>query len=288
MKTILLLTDFSENANHAALSAIKLCSKLHANLLLFNNHVALPVTSYYGAGPWVPDDPMEHGSERKEKLAKVADKLTLYVKHLDAQHYKPVITHQCGEGELGQNVRTVVHENNIELIVMGASTDSTIDHILNGSDTSKVIDHSDRPILVIPPNTSFKNFSKITLATDFNGADLNAIRYLVKLGKVFNAHLEIVHVDPLDKKGAAEDEREAGFKSMVESLNYTNLTYTAIKGKDIVKRLNRLCDDTASDVLSVIYYPHTFFIRMLHQSVAKKVLINQKIPLLIVPSALQN
>jgi nucleotide-binding universal stress UspA family protein len=52
MKTILILTDFSENSAHAAKAAVNLAEKMHANMLLFHNYQVLPVTANYGAGPW--------------------------------------------------------------------------------------------------------------------------------------------------------------------------------------------------------------------------------------------
>jgi nucleotide-binding universal stress UspA family protein len=285
MKTILLLTDFSENAEHAAKSAVMLCSKLNANLMLYNNLIALPVTSYY-SGPWVPYNSVAYEDERHTRLQKIADNLKPLIRHLDPAMYKPKVSFDYGTGNLGENVKELLLENDIELIVMGAGEDSTLDHILNGSDTSSVIDHANRPIIVVPPGADLSKLEKLTFATDFNESDIEAINYIAKLGSSFKYELDIVHVDPLDKKGYLQDEKEEAFKSRVNAIKYHSINYQAIKGKDIVKRLTRLCDESQSGLLAVVYYHHSFFIRMLHQSIAKKVLSYQKTPLMIVPSSM--
>jgi nucleotide-binding universal stress UspA family protein len=285
MKTILLLTDFSENADHAAKSAVMLCSKLHANLMLYNNLVALPVTSsYYNEGPWALDNWADHDNERNTKLQKAVDSLKPVLRQLETGAYKPKISYDYGTGTLGENVKELLSDNEIELIVMGASHDSTLDRILNGSDTSSVIDHTNRPVIIVPPLSALDKLKKITFATDFNEADVDAIKYLSKLGQTFRYELDIIHVDPLDKKGFLQDEKEESFKTGVEALKYPTINYEAIKGKDIVKRLTRSCEETHSDLLTVVYYHHSFFIRMLHQSIAKKVLSYQKTPLMIIPA----
>lgn len=71
-------------------------------------------------------------------------------------------------------------------------------------------------------------------------------------------------------------------------MNYPQITFNAVKGKDVVKRLIRLCEESESELLSVVYYDQSFFIRMLHQSTAKKVLNYQKVPLMILPAKMCN
>jgi nucleotide-binding universal stress UspA family protein len=284
MKTILLLTDLSDSAAHAARSAVMLCSKLHANLILYNNLFSIPVATFYGAGPWVPDSSSKLEKERNYKLQKLANDIEPLVQHLKPGQFKPSVSFGCSVGSLGENVKELLLQNDIELIVMGASSERTLDHILNGSDTSSVIDNANRPIIVIPPASSFDKIDKITFATDFNDSDVAAINYMARLGTTFKFQLDVVHVDPLDKKGYIHDQKEEDFKYAVDRLNYAGLTYNAIKGRDVVKRLLRLCDESASGMLTVVYYHHSFFVRMLHQSTAKKVLSYQKVPLMIIPS----
>jgi nucleotide-binding universal stress UspA family protein len=56
MKTILALTDFSDNSSNAANSAVLLAGKLHANVLLYHNYETIPVASTFSGGPYVEEE----------------------------------------------------------------------------------------------------------------------------------------------------------------------------------------------------------------------------------------
>ncbi|WP_370362887.1 hypothetical protein [Mucilaginibacter flavidus] len=77
---------------------------------------------------------------------------------------------------------------------MGGSSNSNLEHLFFGNDTMDVIDHTLCPVLIIPPKAEF------TLATAFELSDINAINYLVKLGKIFDFQLEIAHVSLFTRK----------------------------------------------------------------------------------------
>ncbi|MEO6850961.1 MAG: universal stress protein, partial [Mucilaginibacter sp.] len=74
--------------------------------------------------------------------------------------FKPKTDYQCGEGSLGKNTAAIIRENKVGLVVIGSSTDSSIDHLLFGSDTMDVIDHASCPVLIIPPKAEMNNLKK--------------------------------------------------------------------------------------------------------------------------------
>lgn len=64
MKTILMLTDFSENANHAAKTAAKLTKSLRSDILLYNTYYDHPILPTYAGGPWVVEEFVFRKEER--------------------------------------------------------------------------------------------------------------------------------------------------------------------------------------------------------------------------------
>src|SRR5665213_1324991 len=105
MKTILVLTDLSENAAHAAKAAVPIAGTLNMNLLLYNTRLILPVSTYYAdyaGGPWVVNDFIQWENESKEKLQWLADDLAPSLSKLDPQLRKPVIHTECHEGKVAE------------------------------------------------------------------------------------------------------------------------------------------------------------------------------------------
>lgn len=147
MKTILMLTDFSENANHAAKTVAKLAPQLKADILLYHTYYDHPILPTYAGGPWVVEEFVFRKEESTAKLSQLAIRLRHIMAGIAQNGFKPKPDYQCGEGSLGKNTAVIIRGNNIGLAVIGSRTDSAVDHLLFGSDTMDVIDHAGCPVL---------------------------------------------------------------------------------------------------------------------------------------------
>ncbi len=286
MKTILVLTDFTENAWHAAKSAVMLGSKLNANLLLFNSYMMAPAIPHFAGGPWVVDEIIERENLSENKLRFLQSKLQVIVDKLETDSSKPEVYTQSGEGSVGANVEEIIREKDIELVIMGARSDSTLEHILNGSETNDVINRSTRPVLIIPDDARLQQIKKVVFATDFNDEDFTALHYLSQLGKKLNFQLEVVHVSSFENKDTVNFEKKV-FLNKLSKFELPNMTYKEVRGKEVVNRLNNLCSKEGTDLLAMMHYQHSIFVRLFEHSATKEALENQRIPLLVIPSKLE-
>jgi len=284
MKTILVLTDFSENATHAATSAVLLGSKLRTNILLFHNYQSLPVTPFYAGGAMVAEEPDWFADESKKHLAELENKLEPLLETLNEDDIKPHIHSESNEGSLVENIKSICKQRELELIVMGSRTKDPIDHFFFGSETTSVIHHAKCPVLIIPQKNDLNNLNRIVFATDFDKADFDAINYLIKIGKLFDTDIEIIHVVEPGDTTSVKSEKETIFREHVAHLKYPKITYRKIIGKDVVKRLNRLCKETGTGLLAMVHQHHYLFVRMLKHSITKEIMIDQNIPLMVFPS----
>lgn len=287
MKTIVVLIDPSHSSTTVGNSCLLLASKLHANILLFSTYILLPETAVYAGAPWIDQGTSIWEADTKEKLEKTASELTSNYSKLYPEGFKTTIHTQLAEGNVGVCVADLIKNKKIELVMMGAKSGNTIDHILLGSDTRSVINHSHRPILIIPQDTSLKKINKITFASNFDLNEIKGIAYLVKLAHLFNFHLEIVHVREIGEKDQLQTEQVQSFMAQVENLKYPKINHQLIRGKDIIKRLNRFCKEKDTDILAILHYQSNFLERLLTKSTTKTALSNQKIPLLVFPSKME-
>nr|WP_294948121.1 universal stress protein [uncultured Mucilaginibacter sp.] len=282
MKKILVLTDFSDNATRSAEAAVLIGARLHANIILCNSFISQPVLSEYGGMPW-PVEQLLWEDDGKEKLAYLREGLQKFVKQLPANSHYPSIDTRQVIGSLGYEVKDIVENDKVEMIVMGSQSGKALDHILVGSDTAAVINHTNRPVLVVPachPLTKIKN---VTLATIFDEGGLKAVHYLTRLGRVFNFSINIVHIALWGDK-AMPDAIKNTFMKQVAKFNYPHITYHNISGKELANRLNDFCGENCSDVLALVHDQHSFLSRLFKQSHSQALLKNQALPVMIIPA----
>lgn len=280
MKNILVLSDFSANAMHAAQTATMLAKRLHTNILLFNASIARPS---YAGGPTFVEEVFFVEDDNCNRLKDLAWQIENSIDQ-DEMNWKPSVHHEVRLSTLSSGIKDISAEKNVEMIVMGAREGSSIDHFLIGSDTFSVIDYVDRPVLVMPYDIDMNGLKKVVFATNFTERDIKAIRYLAKLGSVFNFHLEIVHVGLLAQNDLTEELRQTEFMKHIHRFRYPNINVQQIRGKDVVNRLSRFCDESATDLLAFTHYNDSFFSKVFRHSTARKALKKQKVPMLIFPS----
>jgi nucleotide-binding universal stress UspA family protein len=286
MKNILVLTDFSKNADNAAEFGLELGSKLQANLMLFNTYVTNSAVPFVGE-PWEAEDLIWGEDDSKDNLNKTASRLKNLGAEWDSNAYKPVIFCDNGEGKLGTIIPHIIHKHQIELVVMGARSSNPDDDNLFGSDLSSVIQKSTRPVFVLSSGIQPGQIRKVVFATAFDKADMKAIHYLVKLGEVLNFELQIIHIVHPNAAGAAKSKKEIALEEQVARLQYPQIIYYEVKGDDIVENILRIYSESNAGILALVHHQHSFIARLFHQSVTQKMLGKQNVPLLIFPSGMK-
>jgi len=278
MKKILLLTDFSANADNAAAWALGFAEKLGGGLVLFHSLKLEPISPYYGGGAFVSETGQLMSEESTEKLSELSEAMR------DRAKDKSIVIEQLsGEGSLGDFIGAMTKGEKFELIVMGARSGGVLEHLLTGSDTQQVIDNAVCPVLIIPAASQNVRLNKAVLATDFNKGDLKAVDYLNEWAAFFDLQLEIAHVLlPGEKVDTAA---ELAFRKGVNRRENQEMTYHEVSGEELSHRLNRLCSMTKADILAMVHYEQGFFDRLFGHSESKDALDKQRVPLLIFPPA---
>ena len=281
MKNILVLTDFSDNAVAAAEAGLLLAGKMHTDMILFNTYINYETIASYGGGGWIVDEFTARKHRSDAGLAMLTEGLEALSAQLPPGDRKPAIYSQSDDSDLGLDVADLLATRNVELVVMGARSDSKNDFMF-GEDTNAVIKHSVRPVLITPARTQLQEVHKIIFATDFEPADIKAIRYLCKLGELLHCKLEVVHINDPDKK--TNTEKELAFDRLLAEIKYTGMQYHKVNGKDIVGRLNRLVNHAPGTILAMVHVHHSFLLRLFEHSQVRTAMAHQKTPLLVFPS----
>jgi nucleotide-binding universal stress UspA family protein len=282
MNTILVLTDFSENANHAAKAALPFAKALHSDILIFNSYYNQPAIPAYAGGPLSANELILQKKDSTSRLHQLTRQLSHFNSNGTGHEFKPQIYSECGEGPLGNNITTIINKNQVSFIVMGSSLNSPLNHLFFGSDTMDVVDHALCPVLIVPPKATLKKLKKITLATAFEPFDDDAITYLAKLNTTLNFEMEIVHVSVFEKY--EDPDKEKALFRHLKKFEASGIHYKQVRGKDVIDRLNRLCKENGSDVLALVHYEHGFLSGIFKKSTTEKALGHHHIPLMVIPA----
>ncbi|MBB5396866.1 universal stress protein [Mucilaginibacter sp. AK015] len=277
MKKILVLTDFSASSYNAAQYANVLASQRGTSILLYNTVESIPIVPNYAGGGFVTETENLFAEESFGQLTQVRNSL------LARQGKGPIIEILIGEGDLGSNIKKLLNEQAIELIVMGAPQGSLINHLLTGSETRSVIKSANRPVLIIPGDKPIKPFNNFVLATDYRSADLCALRYLSAWIAVIGGRLDVVHIQTSDEVPQLTAQQRQVFELFLNNLSFNNFQCHDLQGKDILERLDRFCQDKKADVLAMINYHHDFFSRLLGNSQTFKELRHLQLLMLVFP-----
>jgi nucleotide-binding universal stress UspA family protein len=281
-KSILILTDLSENAARAAEVALMLAGRLGDNLLLLNSNDAISAITYYPIMPFLSESPTWH-EDRETKLKLITTNLKHQFDKSFPGKAHPVIKAIIKEGDLLENTKDVLKHNQIEMIIMGSQTGSSTDHFLFGSDTQKIINHATVPVLSVPQGAALKQVAKITFATNFREHDTYTLSHLFRLRQKLDVHLEILHIR---QYGHAPVVKNTSVKNLIEeacAAKPSNIFYKEIYGKDIASRLMHYCQENNSDILALGHEHHSFLAQAFKEGTVSRSLSSQLVPLLIIP-----
>ena len=187
-KNILIATDFSEVSQHALLHALAMAKRFDAKLTVV--HVAPPE-----AQTPIPMEPVPVELDwQKKRGAQGLARLEGF----EALHMFPHDT-VLKQGSPWPEIRDLIEQRGIDLIVLGTHGRGLIGTLLLGSTAQRVLRHATCPVLTVGPDvlTGFldhERFAHILFATDFSDGSLHALPYALSLAEENDAELTLMHV----------------------------------------------------------------------------------------------
>ena len=219
-KNILMATDFSEVSQHALLHALAMAKRYDAKLTVV--HVAPPE-----AQTPIPMEPVPVEIDwQKKRGAEGLARLEGY----EALHMFP---HEMvlKQGSPWPEIRELIEERDIDLVVLGTHGRGVIGKLLLGSVAEQVLRHATCPVLTVGPDvlTSLldrERFGHILFATDFSDGSLHALANALSIAEEHDAEITLMHVleqlEPLPMEYSEEllsDYRQRLWRMVPEDAN---------------------------------------------------------------------
>jgi nucleotide-binding universal stress UspA family protein len=205
-ETILLATDGSEGAEHAARAAIDLSKRTGAKLHAAHAWVPPPHFAHPGLVPERHHPPYEEGARRilDEQLGRIE------------KAGDPVSEAHLVEGRPADAILDLAERICADLIVVGSRGLGSVKRLLVGSVSLGIVHHADRPVLVVrgrswPP-------VRVVIGEDLSEDARGAVRIGLALGKLLGAQTLLAHAYegmPPHPETLPRDDREL-YEAMVE------------------------------------------------------------------------
>jgi nucleotide-binding universal stress UspA family protein len=270
MKTIICPTDFSKNAENAALYASGLADDFHAELILLHAyqspaiHSDMPLVSITDAEGTIK-------SNARKKLDALIKKIS--------RGKKIKVTSLLIEGLASDIIAETADKKNADLIIMGTTGTSKFERLLIGSTTSRVMQHAECPVLCIPGSAEFKGISKIVFATDLHEDNVGSAVRIESFARHFDAELIFVFID--DKHLAhGEDKIEQMTKKIRKKIKHIRVSGFISEDKGIARGIQNFLKKHSVDLLVMFthrrHFPEMFF----NSSITTLMSHQTKIPLL--------
>lgn len=279
MKTIILFTDFSENAHVAADMALDIAVLLGYSLTLVNSYrTAIAGLSAESVGCPPPLYDLVQAGSRKG-LAAEARRLRRKLSSLPASTSKTRIHTRSSVERFGDTLRLPAKVAEIELVVIGTHQKG-LSELLSDISVDELMLNVQAPLLVVPKSRIFP-IEKILFATDLAEEDLKAIAKLSECGKQIGFHLHLCHVSrPMLVPDFRHEERLLHF---MELQIKSSIPFTEIEEAGFSKAVKKFCKANGVEAIALVYRNHTMWWKLFHADHLAKLLRNSKLPILILP-----
>ncbi|WPP49787.1 universal stress protein [Catalinimonas niigatensis] len=271
MRTILVPTDFSPQAEYALNAAQQLAQTLKASIHLVYV-LEFPMTDEEAPVIHVEVLPVTYlrkiKQESQERLLQFMEK----GKKTDIP-----ITSEVRVGNPYRSIVRALLEKEADLVVMGSKGVSGTQEILIGSNAERMVRLSPCPVLIIKDKADFSRIENIVYATSLRNEESTVIKVLGKLQHAYGAQLHVVRVntlsnfldDPLVRKQLRAFAKNHHLK------NYTLSTFSDIGEEE---GIIHFADEVGADLIAMSTHGRRGLRHLLEGSVAEDVVNHTKLP----------
>ncbi len=285
MRTIAVLTDFSERAGHAAKYALYLAKNIKANILLFNSFMVPSDVPMAAQITWPTVDYDEVKNDVEKTLKKLVKQYTAELKeqHI-AGNFLPAINYACEEGAIANNIPGLEENKDITLLLMATHGANELSAFMFGNNCKQVIDAATIPVLIVPETSRIGVLQKIVFATDVTYTDVEYLKGLALLAAKFSANITVTNVNPDNPLDSEHNAAVRLFMNDVEhDVEYDRISFKSVPNVSVKKGLEWLIENTKFDMLVMVHRKSSLFELVFKSSITKKIADRVEVPLLVYP-----
>ena len=247
MKTILVPTDFSKEAENALDVAVSIARHTDATLNLLHIVESVYEDSYNTTGT---SKPVEDSMDRLfvlKMMEKATHILNKKIAELKEEGIK-AIPH-IKVGNVYKHIYDIISTINVDLIVMGTHGLDGLGGI-PGSNTGKVVRLAHCPVLCVKEKNQRFYLKNIVFATNFSNESLKMVEKMKELQKFFNSTIHLVYINTAFTFKSDEDVKKS-LNEFVSKSKLTNYQFNIINAYDDEEAIMKYAEDINGDMIAL-------------------------------------
>ncbi|WP_160138143.1 universal stress protein [Chryseobacterium sp. c4a] len=270
MKTIIVCTDFSREAENALHYAASMAKENQYHIVLFNlQSISIHALNAQASADFFYEQTLKNQKKLGEKAAAIS---TLYTVKTG---------YHLASGNFIEELNTCIQAINCDFIVMGMA-EKTLEQRLLGNTVTKAIHRIKKPILIVPEHIEYTGIRKMLFAYDthksITWSAMNDIYYFIN---EFNSEVEVFNVS----------ERLEDFEEVIHDIDLNSgydlddikYSFKMIQSIEIIKAIEEEVKLTSADLLTMVPYRYNLVESLFHRSKTAIMAYKNKVPLLSIP-----
>lgn len=272
MKTLLVPTDFSENATNALQYAAALAGHFRGKIVIAH-FMTLPVTPLESGAVIGADPRLE--ADCQQELDRLSKELRL------ENGFRFDVETICQYGPLVASLHDLVKTKAVDLVVMGTKGAANFLDKLVGTNTADFIKVAACPVLAIPSQAKYAGIRNIAYASDFEDEEKIFLQQLFGFAGSFDCNVSIVNIFTGDEP--QDLAQNPTVREILQDFPDQNYYIFQISKDDVIEGLHEYMKEKRTDVLAVSIHERTFFEVLFHKSISKQLIYHTALPLLALP-----
>ncbi|MEO7923782.1 MAG: universal stress protein [Chitinophagaceae bacterium] len=257
MQTVIVPVDFSETSLNAARYATQLLTG-HYGVNMILHHVY---------------DKASHAAEALKNLEDLSVSLRengVVKTELLAEEGADFIT----------ELEKLARHRAADLIIMGITGRSAIGQTFIGSNTLKMVGEKVCPILIVPPDSQFREVKNVLLTSDFKNVISSTPSIPIKkILKTFRPSLHIMNVDS-EHYVALTEAYQAERAKLKDMFSEFNPEFYFLGLQDVDEAISQFSKDKNVDLIIMVHKEQTLFSKLFIKSHTKNQIYHSSIPIL--------
>nr|WP_315211208.1 universal stress protein [uncultured Flavobacterium sp.] len=274
MRKILFPTDFSEVSKNAFIYTLKLADSIDAEIITMHVY-QLPQANYVNVSEYLHEI---YDVTELSNFDNYKDEVPI-LRHIAEENNldKVKISHVLILGNLIEEIQKITKHENIDFIVMGTKGATGLKETFLGTVATKVMNDVKAVVLAIPERCKYQPIKNLLYITEYNSTDIESFMRVMALAKVFQAHIDCLHVEPLHHKNKKND-----MEDWNELIKNHNIALHSISGDDIEGIILNFIDLYKINMIAMRVYHKNFFEKLFEISLSKKLAFHVNVPILAI------
>lgn len=276
-RSILIPTDFSDNAWNAIVYALKLYTDEECTFYFLHTwSVANANSRAYITSKYVKtleEDLFKQLGELKDVVERT---------NTNANHTFDLI---LSKDKLYNAIDKIVKEHEIDMVIIGTKGATKAKEIFFGSNTVDLIKKlKSCPILVVPDEFDFTVPHHIAFSTDFKRFFGEEVEVIKDVSELYDSKIRIVHITKTSNLTKTQDYNMAMLKVYLE--NHPHSFHWLPDYANKTKEINDFIKEYNINILAMVNYEHSFIEAILNEPVIKKIGFSPIVPFLVIPCSI--